>query len=458
MDPTSGIWRTEAVSAAVASGDLGAIVRALRVANHLTLAQLAQLCDYSTATLSRMERGKQPLTNVRVLRLLAEALQIPPQVLGLVDTPPPAGQRRRSTARVSVIQMPDEESDPMRRRALLAGLTGLAGTSILGVPFALSTRPSDPVRALEDALLAPLTGAGVPVDPQRLRQAVAHVRATFYAGRYAEAAVQLLDLLPIAAATHATSVAHGQAAVKGQLAELHIITSELMIKVSNDPLAWTTADRATQAAQDSGDTLTQAAAARQWAIVLRRAGHASTAQRLVLDTAAGMQPDLRRGPDFFAAYGSLLSTAAYTAAVDGDRHTAHALIGEAADAARQVGTDPATRFAAFDTNGVGVYRISIARVLGDYGTAIDAARHVDPNTIPLAEQRARYWSNIARSFHEWGKPEKCYRALLAAEHAAPDEVRYRAPIQQITASLLHHPTPQALPGLHAFARRIGTSA
>jgi hypothetical protein len=141
--------------------------------------------------------------------------------------------------------------------------------------------------------------------------------------------------------------------------------------------------------------------------------------------------------------------------VDGDRDTAHTLISEAVDAAGRLGVDSNHRFTAFGPSAVGVYRINIARVLGDYGTAIDAARQINPTAIPLAEQRARYWANTARALHAWGKPEQCYRALLAAEHAAPDEVRYRKPIQQITTSLLQHPTANRLPGLRSFARRTG---
>jgi hypothetical protein len=192
--------------------------------------------------------------------------------------------------------------------------------------------------------------------------------------------------------------------------------------------------------------------------VLRRAGHADTAQRLVVDTAAALQPDLHRGPDYLSVYGSLLSTAAYTAAVDGDRDTARSLLGEAVDTADRLGADANHRFTAFGPTGVGLYRISIARVLGDYGTAVEAAQRIDPAAIPLVERRARYWSDVARSFHHWDKPEQCYRALLAAEHASADEVRYRKPIQQITTSLLHHPTAHTLPGLRAFAMRTGTPA
>lgn len=241
----------------------------------------------------------------------------------------------------------------------------------------------------------------------------------------------------------------------GQLAEIYTLSSELMVKLGHDHLAWTTADRALQAAYGSGDILIEATARRAWGIVLRRADRAETAQRLVVDTAAALQSQLRHGPEYLSVYGSLLSTAAYTAAVDGDRDTAHMLIGEALDVACRLGGDSNHRFTAFGPTGVGLYRISIARVLGDSGAAIEAARQINPVTIPLVERRARYWSDVARSFHQWGKPERCYRALLAAERASPDEVRYRKPIHQIITTLLHHPTAHTLPGLRAFAHRIG---
>jgi len=69
-----------------------------------------------------------------------------------------------------------------------------------------------------------------------------------------------------------------------QLAEVYLLASELMVKLGHDQLAWTTADRALQAAHLSDDVLTQAAARRAWAIVLRRTGRADTAQRLVVGT------------------------------------------------------------------------------------------------------------------------------------------------------------------------------
>jgi hypothetical protein len=87
---------------------------------------------------------------------------------------------------------------------------------------------------------------------------------------------------------------------------------------------------------------------------MRRAGRAETAQRLVVDTATALQPKLRHGPEYLSVYGSLLSTVAYTAAVDGDRDTARTLIGEALDAADWLGVDGNHRFTPFGPTGVGL--------------------------------------------------------------------------------------------------------
>lgn len=88
MPQDPAIWRDGTVLAAVRSGTPGAIVRAVRKASRLTLAELAPRCGYSVSTLSRLESGKQPLRDIAVLRSLADALDIPPELLGLSDTAP----------------------------------------------------------------------------------------------------------------------------------------------------------------------------------------------------------------------------------------------------------------------------------------------------------------------------------------------------------------------------------
>jgi hypothetical protein len=59
-----------------------------------------------------------------------------------------------------------------------------------------------------------------------------------------------------------------------------------------------------------------------------------------------------------------------------------------------------------------------------------------PAVITTAERQGRYWVDVARAYHQWGKPEPCYRALLSAERAAPAEVSYCPPVHRMTKELL----------------------
>jgi transcriptional regulator with XRE-family HTH domain len=116
MDASHTVWHINALRTALESGDVGAIVRAVRQANHWTLAQLAVRCGYSVSTLSRWETGKQPLRDLQVLRGLAQALRIPGHLLGLADTPARSVPVPRPATRVGSIPALDKETDPMRRR------------------------------------------------------------------------------------------------------------------------------------------------------------------------------------------------------------------------------------------------------------------------------------------------------------------------------------------------------
>ena len=248
MHAHNAIWDTADVRAAVATGDLGAIVRAVRQANHLSLDELARRCGYSASSLSRMERGKQPLRDVRVLRTIADAIGIPPRLLGLADTPTRSVPTASRLARVGRVPAAgDEESDRMRRRVLLAGL---AGTAVLGAttPNALAAAAADPVGALETALRTPPAGT-IPLSLADLRSRVATAQLVFQHGRYTEIVAVLPGLLSAALATRAEGPTGDDIAmVDGQLAEIYVLASQLMIKLGHDGLAWTTADRAQQAA------------------------------------------------------------------------------------------------------------------------------------------------------------------------------------------------------------------
>jgi hypothetical protein len=80
----------------------------------------------------------------------------------------------------------------------------------------------------------------------------------------------------------------------------------------------------------------------------------------------------------------------------------------------------------------------------DEGIVTQIGDHTD---LTAVVQRCRYlvvdagWVDVARAYHQWGKPERCYAALLAAERAAPAEVRYR--LEGAITTALVNPSPQA---------------
>ena len=76
------------------ASNAGVIVRTARLAAGLTLADLGHRCGYSASQISRYERGVQPLTDITLLRRLAEALTINPQEFGLA---PPIHRADRAT-------------------------------------------------------------------------------------------------------------------------------------------------------------------------------------------------------------------------------------------------------------------------------------------------------------------------------------------------------------------------
>lgn len=432
-------------------------MRAARLTAGLTLADLGRQCGYSASQISRYERGVQPLTDVTLLRRFADVLAIPAEMLGLAQTNCAQGSRHaEANHRVYAITGPsvvpdfrrEEGDDPVRRRELLAGAAGFASAAFLAPAAQAQSEPSP---RFGDLLY------GRPAQPipfRALRAALTAKREEYQTARYSRLAAGLPGLIGTAVATRQAVGTEQESTASNLLAEAYIIAANFMVKLNDDPLALTLADRALQSAEAGDDPLTTADARRAVATVLRRTGRRANAHDFLLSAAAAVEPGRGTTPEQLSMYGTLLQVAAYTAAVDGNRAAAHHLIGEAQAVADRLGRDANYRYTAFGPANVTLYQISIAQVLGDSGTAIEYAKTLRPAAIPTAERQGRYWIDVARAYHQWDKPEHCYRALLSAEHAAPGEVRYRPPAHQMTDDLLRA-NRGSMPGLHAFARRIG---
>lgn len=441
--------------------DPGALVRSTRIAQGLSLTELGSRVGYSAAQVSRYERGIAPLTDITLLRLFADALGIPAQDFGLSTAAPGTARHAASPQHppdgtgghnVAHERQWEEGDDPVRRRDMLAGTIALTGAAALGQAGRPAGQRSR-VAALDEVLYG--SAGGPPVPLTTLRAAITGVRSDFRAARYDQVQAALPRLVAVAKASSEDAGSSEQATARGLLAEAYIVAADFAVKINDDPLSWMTSDRAVQAAQSGDDPLILADARRSLATAMRRAGHPDRACDLLIRACRDLEPAGSAGPDQIAAYGSLLNVAAYTAATAGNRDAARDYITEAASAAARLRLTASSRQPAFGPAGVALFQVSIAQVLGDSGTAIDHARTLRPAEIPTAERRGRYWVDVARAYHQWGKPEPCYKALLAAEQTAPAEVRYRPPVHRMTEDLLRSPRSPAMPGLFAFARRTG---
>ncbi|MDN3058772.1 helix-turn-helix domain-containing protein [Streptomyces sp. SRF1] len=173
--------------AALARRDAGAIVRLARRAADITLADLGKQVGYTAASLSRMERGKQPMRDVLLLQSLAACLDIPPHLLGLAPQRRRTASDRPDATRVGTHTLFGEEGDdPVRRRELLATLTGATTSAVLGPPAAAHAPAQPNLSGLEDLLLHRQHGQALAPDPtpSTVAAAVNASRQDFGACRY----------------------------------------------------------------------------------------------------------------------------------------------------------------------------------------------------------------------------------------------------------------------------------
>jgi hypothetical protein len=468
MDALHPFWSSPEVVHAAATGRYGRLARAVRKARHLTLAQVASRCHLSLSTLSRMETGQRKLIDVHYLRTLSEVLGIPPHLFGLAPTFTGAAQMRDNAGPVTVgtaISGGQDGDEAMRRRQVLAGLVGVTIAGVL--PSTARAAPGG--ESLEALLLAKSQCPAVPVPLVTLCQALSRAQEKFEACEYDDLSHVLPQLIATAHASRDSAAGRMQERMSAALARAYLLGSELAIKQHRDCVARVAADRSHTAAEASGDPLVIAESSRSVAIGMRR--HALSASEK-LDRDAGLsgaitmltKTALDLGADhgdpqasLLATYGSLLCTASYSAAQNGNTAQAIALIEEAEDAARRLsGDESGMGNAQFSATTVAVYRIGVHTTLGDSARALTYFDSVDPRRLPTAERRARSFVDGARAWKDHGNVEQATVALNWAYDCAPQELK-RPSVQRLITSMAE--SPGRAPGeLAALKVRAGLSS
>ncbi|MCX4758987.1 helix-turn-helix domain-containing protein [Kitasatospora purpeofusca] len=430
------------------SRTFGAFVSLRRSTLGWTQIRLAGEVGRSEDWMSLVERDMQQVKDLTLLQRLADALGV--ELGTLIALPQPASERARSRPRkvasATLASTSAAEEDDVRRRPFLT----LAAAALFAPTAGQRAAHAEEKASLADLEDLLLYGAGRIPSPRR-EPSQATVAASLVTSRQEFKAAQY-DLLARALPGRiAAAEMVGSAEERARnVARLYNIAVRLCIKVGTNNLVAITADRALTAARLGGDPLITAEAQRMVSSSWRRQGSLARATDIVVVAAEDLLADASVSETArLATRGDLYATAAYTAAKTGDRSYAHALIREAADSAAV-----ASRSSGLldGVQGVALHELSVHYELGDAGRAIEMAATIDPAALPTAERQARFFTDVARAFDQWGKPEQCYRALLAAEEAAPQEVR-RGAVRDLATGLLRH--DRKLPGVRGFAARAG---
>jgi transcriptional regulator with XRE-family HTH domain len=447
----------------------GEVVRTARVRSGLTLAELGNRTGYSAAQVSRYERGVPPLTDVTVLRLFARALAIPAGELGIAVTGSAGGPGQALAAAASgvpsglrpsrVAGKPGGRDDDVRRRQLLAVL-GAAAASVAGSRAGAAVPPVTPRSAeVGDLLVSWVRDAMLGLAPAPARVSAGAVRAgldgalaDFRDSRYGRLSVTLPRLI---SAGHVLATVGGDSKERDALlAGIYTLATRMLIKLDDQQLGWMAADRARVLASGGGDPLAVGEAARNLAVLARKAGWHEQASSIALSAAAS---PLLAGPGtrLAAERGLLVQSAAYTAARAGDRDGMRELTDEAASMAAQFGGRALLRDhgGGFSPATVELHRVSAENYVGDPGAAVAAALRIASASLPTTERRARYWTDTARAYANWGRREDCVSALLSAEREAPEETHARPAVRDLVSSLLV--TGRTGPELRGLAARCG---
>jgi transcriptional regulator with XRE-family HTH domain len=352
-----------------------------------------------------------------------------------------------------------ETGDAVRRRTFV----GLTSTSLLGALLDVTSgnRSAD-AGSLASVLAGHATDAG-PEQPgsydiAALAAAVNHARRHYQACRYSELIGYLPRLLVRLDAVCVCLDGQARSRAFALSADAYHVAAGLLLKLDDQGLAYLAADRSMRAAQASEDPVTIGASARIVTHTLTSGGHRATAVSTVSSYAARLNRDVSPPtPESLSVYGSLLLRGAIAAAQDDQRATAHELLGEADGAAQRLGADGNLRWTAFGPTNAKLHRVNIAVTLGDAGTAVDVARGIDLSTITVTERKASLLVDTARAFLQWGRHEKAYIALCAAEEVAHEEIAGRPSVHRLVRELVTSAPPTLRREATRFASRIGVS-
>ncbi|MEU2438526.1 helix-turn-helix transcriptional regulator [Streptomyces rubradiris] len=398
----------------------GARVADLRKQRGLTQSELAAAIGRTSSWLSQVERGIQPVNRLDVLRLLADGLGVPLQVLQ-PDAPSPVEQEPTTET---------EMNDLDQARLVLSGHPAI------------------------DILLSPREDFR-PSAMQDLREAAERIWDLTHTDQFAELSAALGPLVPRLERAARTAPEEYRAELHGLTARTYQALAAAFVRQNEADAAWVAADRAIREAELSGEPLGVFAGIYRLAHAFVRLKHLDQAEHATMMAVNALRSyvsDHDPTPQHLSVLGSLHLMLALVHARAGERSAARKQIDKAREVARQLGEDRNDFNLEFGPTNVEIQAVSTAVDLGDAGEAIDIGQGLDASGLSI-ERRARLLMDLGRAHAQRRHFGDALSCLLEAEELAPEMIHTHIAARAVIRELMLVAGRAASDELKALAER-----
>ncbi|MGW1869775.1 helix-turn-helix domain-containing protein [Streptomyces mauvecolor] len=400
----------------------GARVADLRKQRGMTQSELAAAIGRTASWLSQVERGIQPVNRLDVLRLLADGLGVPLQVLQ-PDAPPPATEPEPTTAA-------GETNDLDQARLVLSGHPAL--------DVVLNPREDFHPSTLDD-----------------LRSAAERIWELTHTDQFAELSASLGPLVPRLERATRTAPEEFRAELHWLLARTYQALAAAFVRQNEADAAWIAADRAIREAELSGEPLGVFAGIYRLAHAFVRLKHLDQAEHAAASAVSALQRHVEHNeptPQHLSVLGSLHLMLALVNARAGERASARKQIESARAVAHQLGEDRNDFNLEFGPTNVEIQAVSTAVDLGDAGEALDIAKGLDATALSV-ERQARLLMDLGRAHAQRRHFGDSLDCLLKAEELAPEMIHTHIAARDVIRELMLVAGRAASDDLRALAER-----
>ncbi|ATE52810.1 helix-turn-helix domain-containing protein [Actinosynnema pretiosum] len=313
----------------------------------------------------------------------------------------------------------------------LAQALGVSADSLLGLPVLNHTTQHHQVAELRHAITASADIPGLDdftdtdevADMTTLSTTAHRAWRAYVDGRHAE----LMHTLPILLAdarrlVHA-STGDQKAAAHRLLSTSYRLGAGMAGRLDLDDLAWTSAERALNAARHSDAVEMETAISLRYLVwTLVRQGRVADAEHVAAKAAEQIEPRmLDRDPNRAGIFGNLIFNAASAALRSGSNGRAEDLLAVAQSAAVRAGQHTASESAIFGPRVAAFQIVDLAMRLGDPETALHLATQVPEarGTVP-AFWESGHRLHLAHAAAQLRRDQLALRYLTEARDLAPD--------------------------------------